>query len=274
MSMKRLTALQASLAPKYLNRGYTSAKSRIVPAFREHRIFAGITFPGLEGEVMCLVNDIRGRVGNVTPEVTILDVGCGTGKAIEECARMMPRIVEDILFTDVKVRAIGVDLNPMPEMIDDEVFCGKRSELVADIHEDDVLSLSTIEDSSVDILYSIHCLEYVEDSLRAIESGWRVLKPGGVMVWQVTYSTICDPDFKEILLATPGGVDVFDLRVGFEMGSDGFDPNLIVARKWDGAEFEGFPFECVGNSWSPEGCSLHYDHIKVGKYVKKGNRKT
>ena len=96
------------------------------------------------------------RASGLGKEVTVVDGGCGSGAAIEELARVMPFFQDGLNFRR-QLRAIGIDLNPLPQMIDRKILeinpedgCygtrGKIFDCVADLREDDLETLATVPD--------------------------------------------------------------------------------------------------------------------------------
>lgn len=171
----------------------------------------------IRGEIAkrCEANAAAQGDGTTKKELVVLDVGCGAGTAIEEVARRAPCWF-DLRGTDIK--GIGVDLNPLPYLINAETLRidpgngrGGQSLIrstVADIHCDDVHTLSTIPDHSVDVGLCTFVLSYAEDKLAALTSMQRVLKRDGIFVATFEPKIFTQPVFDQILDTTPNARDV------------------------------------------------------------------
>lgn len=101
--------------------------------------------------------------GNAGEEPLILDIGCGVGSTIKQLERFGRGYGLDISDTALKYcRERGID----------SVCLAQASDLP---YRDDLFSLVT----------SIDVLEHVEDDVSAIREMYRVVKPGGVIVFTV-----------------------------------------------------------------------------------------
>lgn len=190
-----------------------------------------------------LNGEIFGRLvmdPNSKDSLCVLDVGSGTSETIEQCTRGLMTTAKRLII-DRKIKGIGVDINPVtdvsPRVLEMGKDVGLGEELVSDIRVGDVGNLP-VEDNSVDVLYSSNVLQYVTDTLKAFEEGWRVLKEGGVAYWDVDERNIsAAPGFKKLLEMTPGASEVFQYIPINQ--TDGF----VICRKMPGAIFKGFPFK-------------------------------
>ncbi len=192
-------------------------------------------------------------------DFVLLDVGCGSGASIEELLRSL---IQRFPSKRARLKAIGVDKNPLPEMIPRDVFninpndpltvmalingllgLGKKplpapSEPMVDLRRGDVCALDLPNDS-VDLGYSVATLIYVTDCLQALSEGYRVLKPGGRFCWDVSAKYISDsPSFEEILNATPGARHVFR----YVRSSVDPDAGCVICTKVPGVDFRGFNY--------------------------------
>lgn len=221
--MSELTPLQLSLEPGQMNRDF--------PAICEWFNRGGLN---LQGEIL---ERLMAHPSGDEP-FRMADFGCGTGDGIESAARLIGQSAKGLGVTR-PIEAIGIDENPTGEISDKVLSWGEGfsktpvAKLISAKVDD-----STLEDNSVDVLFSKDTLIYVADTLKAFNEGYRVLKPGGVAVWDVPESNIsAGPNFKQIIEMTPGAGDVFqyvpvdDVR-GF-----------VVCRKSENDSFKGFPFE-------------------------------
>ena len=124
-------------------------------------------------------------------EVCVMDIGCGTARALSECVKKLKQGVE-------RVSGIGVDLNPIKR---DEIDT-KDIELVSA----DAQDLSVIGSETVDIGFSIATLQYVPDPLRVLFEVNRVLKPGGIFLWKEVSNPLeptVMPGFETIIQQSP-----------------------------------------------------------------------
>lgn len=256
-----LSPLQEALPERMLTRGYNDVAKYLNPVFESY-----LHSYGFHAEVLRRMH----ASSEWPPEVTVLDVGCGAGAAIEELARVLPLEMEDFR-TRVRVKAIGIDSNPLPHLIPKMilkidpktgVLSGKaRNRLLADIHPDDAETLATIPDRSVDILLSSNCLEYLRDPLRSISSGWRVLKEGGVMAWwSPGFLRTVKPNLSAILENTSYGTELFEIHSLPSADRDEFEPDVLVGRKKPGMYFSQFPYRLKGSK------SLSELHVKEPHY--------
>lgn len=179
-------------------------------------------------------------------ETVILDIGCGTGAAIEERVRKHQAWLRKSTRQDIAITGIGIDINPIPEYISPWVLeiipehgyrpssSTKKYPLMTSIRQDDATTLETVASNSVDIIYSVHVLEYIEDTLRAIEAAWRTLKLGGIMCLLVNPDALSEPNFDTIVANTPGGQPFLPKNVRKR--------NFIVSTKGEDRSFNGFPY--------------------------------
>lgn len=104
---------------------------------------------------------------------TLLDVGCGGGILAEEFAR-------------ANFLVSGID--PAPETIDTARSHAERSGLAIDYRVGSGESLP-FQDASFDIAACCDVLEHVEDAERVIHEIARVLKPGGIFLYDTINRT-------------------------------------------------------------------------------------
>lgn len=271
--------LQTALPLEKLNRDYSAIQRLISSGLRS--VDDCSTVPEF---IQRRVYENTSRRFGETPEITILDAGCGTGAAIEEVMRIMEVIMREEFRVRVKIQGIGIDLSPLPQLIGEDILKidpklgvkkqHKKYPLQADIHADDVVTMATITSESIDLIYSANCLQYVEDVLGALESGWRVLKPGGIMVWHTTASTNSEPDFEEILRQTPEAEKNIWTVEGFSSSDYSTARDIIVGHKKKDSKFKKFPFILRPKKSSQdennrsEDLNDYYSFVKKGKYEK------
>ncbi|MBP9770930.1 class I SAM-dependent methyltransferase [Candidatus Gracilibacteria bacterium] len=102
-----------------------------------------------------------------------------------------------------------------------------------------------LPDNSVDFAYSVGLLRYLKDPLRALEEGYRVLKPGGVFLWLLSgYTDISTkPTIEKILEGTPGASGTFRLCFGWSRMR-----GTLICKKSPTSKFTNFPFK-LSNSF-------------------------
>lgn len=189
---------------------------------------------------------------------TMLDIGCGSGACLEECLRNLKIQLEE---NRDKIRGIGLDQNPLPEMIPNHILSlvklPHRSILplsqpqtkeplpegvpIAEFIQGDVCKLP-FEDDSIDFCYCVGTLIYVGDTLKALGEIYRVLKPGGTCLLEICEKEISiRPRFHQILEETPGSSEVFTYKPSPFAERTGF----LVIKKTNEDLFEGFPYSPV-----------------------------
>ena len=118
------TPLQSSFPEDYLNRSLLKVKKM----FRDT-------------DVKFLLSFAQAVRRSKDTEITVLDLGCGTGTTIEDFWQKMsnPNWRYGRRLRGKKLKTIGIDSNPLPELIDKRVF---KTELTpqtkfinADAHE-------------------------------------------------------------------------------------------------------------------------------------------
>lgn len=123
--------------------------------------------------------------GALRPEHTILDVGCGHG-------------VQTRLLALRAKRAVGIDPSP------DAVGRAKANQALGRMAERCEYRLTTIEqagfaDQSFDRVFSVCVLEHIPDDESVLRHCYRVLKPGGKLVFSIdSLATIRDATVKNL----------------------------------------------------------------------------
>lgn len=212
---EELTDLQKILKPNEIGRDFDNVKAM----FHE----AGVD----------LVSAFDQVVTN-SPDSTIvtLDVGCGTGSSIEHFLRVMGNREN---LRNKALNTIGIDRNPLPHRIPDGILEGKdfRTQFMsADAHN------LPLANESVHFGYSVALMRYCSDPLRVLEEGYRVLKPGGIMLWLLGGFTDIStyPHQDTIFKNTPGGQSFQEY-----FGEDD-DHSTLACTKDPNLQFTGFPY--------------------------------
>ena len=162
-----------------------------------------------------------------------------------------------------KIQGIGIDLNPLPEMIPariltipeqypsglsilDRMFspCPTNQPLPKPISyfaRADASALP-IADNRIDFGYSVSTLVYVADTLKTLEECYKALKQGGIFLLEICSKEISAyPSFEEILEKTPGASKAFTYVPSKTEPNTGF----LICRKSKDDGFKGFPYVTV-----------------------------
>jgi len=108
----------------------------------------------LEGpERLTFIYDMSAIIPEVVGD-SVLEVGCGGGKALE-------------MFAMSGYRAVGIDNNDVPLYV-----CKKKG---LEVYKGDAQNLD-FDDNSFDTVFSMHVLEHVDDDKKAIQESLRVAK--------------------------------------------------------------------------------------------------
>jgi SAM-dependent methyltransferase len=129
------------------------------------------------------------------PDVRVLEIGCGEGRALMELRRRFPAI-----------ELHGINLRPWPAMRGQaslrrtgtyyKIFT--RRELadltLPSVHFYDATRLR-FEDATLDLIISQRAIHYFERKDTVIEEAWRTLRPGGLALLQIDERRPVMPDF-------------------------------------------------------------------------------
>ena len=107
--------------------------------------------------------DVLARLGNIEPDATVLDVGCGTGRVTESLLALVP--CGRVLAIDLSANMVKLARRRLGERV--RVLCG------------DVLELELAE--PVDVIVSTAALHWVIDHERMWARLARALRPGGIL---------------------------------------------------------------------------------------------
>jgi SAM-dependent methyltransferase len=128
------------------------------------------------GQLLCLLGRRRGRYG------AILDVGCGGGAALPLLDR---RFAPRHLF--------GVDTDP--RMIARAAKVAARCRCRVELNLGSAAALE-LPDDSLDMIFCHQTFHHLQDPERAAREFYRVLKPGGVLL----FSESCAPFIRSLLV--------------------------------------------------------------------------
>lgn len=116
------------------------------------------------------INDLRGLFSEPLPEAPVLlDAGCGQGKSF--------RLLADA-FTPA--RMIGLDADP--HSLDCSRAEAERLGLEVQLVSSDCAAIA-LPDASVDLLFCHQTFHHLVEQERALAEFWRVLKPGGYLLF-------------------------------------------------------------------------------------------
>jgi ubiquinone/menaquinone biosynthesis C-methylase UbiE len=182
-------------------------------------------------------------------DIIVLDAGCGSGTGIEHLVRHLGAFAQRQSYKG-KLTGIGIDLNPLPELIPSTIqglYPGENVNdigIIADLKKGDVCDMP-LEDNSVSVGYSTATLIYVLDTLKALAEGYRVLKQEGAFIWEICEKELSHkPTFTQILEETPGAKEVFT----YVKSTDVADTGFVICRKSETDTFKGFNYKVIGEA--------------------------
>jgi ubiquinone/menaquinone biosynthesis C-methylase UbiE len=116
------------------------------------------------------INDLKRLIGEPQPQGgSLLDVGCGQGKSF--------RLLRDAFQP---ARILGLDADP--HSIDLSSAEAEREGIEADLFTADCAQIP-LPDASVDIVFCHQTFHHLVEQERALAEFWRVLKPGGWLLF-------------------------------------------------------------------------------------------
>ncbi|WP_114239296.1 class I SAM-dependent methyltransferase [Dyella sp. C9] len=116
------------------------------------------------------INDLRRMTGEPLPQVgSLLDVGCGQGRSF--------RLLRDAFCP---ARLIGLDADPHSIELSREEAA--REGIPAELIAGDCAQIG-LPDASVDIVFCHQTFHHLVEQERALDEFWRVLKPGGLLLF-------------------------------------------------------------------------------------------
>ena len=166
------------------------------------------------------INDLKRLIGEPLPQGgTLLDVGCGQGKSF--------RLLRDAFQP---VRLLGLDADPHSLSLAQAEAA--RENMAVELHSADCAQIP-LPDSSVDIVFCHQTFHHLVEQERALTEFWRVLKPGGLLL------------FAE---STKAYIDTWVIRWFFRhpMDVQKSAEEYLEMLRWQGFEFEAknvsFPY--------------------------------
>ncbi len=116
------------------------------------------------------IDDLVGLIGEPVPQGgVLLDVGCGQGKSF--------RLLQDAFAPQ---RLIGLDADPVSLALSRTEAAGEQ--LSAELIAGDCARIE-LADASVDIVFCHQTFHHLVEQERALAEFWRVLKPGGYLLF-------------------------------------------------------------------------------------------
>lgn len=116
------------------------------------------------------INDLRGLFSEPLPEAPVLlDAGCGQGKSFRLLAEAF-----------APARMIGLDADP--HSLDCSRAEAERLGLEVQLVSSDCAAIA-LPDASVDLLFCHQTFHHLVEQERALAEFWRVLKPGGYLLF-------------------------------------------------------------------------------------------
>lgn len=166
------------------------------------------------------INDLKRLIGDPLPQGgTLLDVGCGQGKSF--------RLLRDAFQP---ARLLGLDADPHSLSLAQAE--AERESMAVELHSADCAQIP-LPDSSVDIVFCHQTFHHLVEQERALTEFWRVLKPGGLLL------------FAE---STKAYIDTWVIRWFFRhpMDVQKSAEEYLEMLRWQGFEFEAknvsFPY--------------------------------
>jgi ubiquinone/menaquinone biosynthesis C-methylase UbiE len=166
------------------------------------------------------INDLKRLIGESLPQGgTLLDVGCGQGKSF--------RLLRDAFHP---ARLLGLDADPHSLSLAQAE--AEREDMAVELHSADCAQIP-LPDHSIDIVFCHQTFHHLVDQERALAEFWRVLKPGGLLL------------FAE---STKAYIDTWVIRWFFRhpMEVQKSAEEYLEMLRWQGFEFEArnvsFPY--------------------------------
>ena len=110
----------------------------------------------------------------LTPDATVLDVGCGRGRHAEDSCRFRQELSD---FRGQGRRVVGIDVSD----------AGSANPLINEFRKIDDVDHWPVESGSIDLAIANSVVEHVERPQQFFAEAWRVLRPGGFLCFR-TYN--------------------------------------------------------------------------------------
>jgi len=140
--------------------------------------------------------------GRISPDMTVLDAGCGTGRNI-------------IYMLRSGYHVCGVDENPKAVDTVRRLAAELAPDIAPDAFRVEAVETMTFADDSVDVVISSAVLHFARDEahFRAmVRSMWRVLRPGGMLFCRLASTIGMEGQFRQIegrRYSVPDGTERF-----------------------------------------------------------------
>ena len=130
---------------------------------------------------------------NVNPEGTMLDLGCGEGRHIFGVMEQFP---------DLKCIGLDPHIESLEKAKEGLEFLESISNRKTSFLSGSAYSLP-FNDNSFDVIFCNHVLEHVQDDTKAMKELFRVMKKGGMGIFQVPQDLNRDITFEDNSITDP-----------------------------------------------------------------------
>jgi SAM-dependent methyltransferase len=217
--------IQAKASDRFqeqIGRTYTTYRG-ITPLYREIETYPLLLKDDCGRNIFDVV---QGRVDS-GDNVDILDLGCGTGRFLIQCARRWPGRV-----TGSGITATIYDEIAIPNGGPQYSFKKDKEELCVDVQVKDICSLdTTYPENSKDIVTSVYTANYLVDSWSLIRLMHRALRIGGEgFVGQFPLNLVSISEEKYLInyLEREAGFSFIELSGGWTLYYQKLDEKLVL----------------------------------------------